>query len=321
MIAQVRPTIPKKYMALKYFIIAMLPIIAIGWLFINDNKPASPISGKLAERKDLGKKIPTAILLWSRDGLIMRSSIINWNPEPVTIGENPRWSPDGTMIVFSRDDDLWLINKDLSEQRKILHNIYNDYSTGGYWTGSGDAITAINKLNPKQVLKYDLATSSVTILHDEMILPFKGLNLSQCAELRVENRYLLTFTRDSGHCAMIVDLIDKVYLANNYMKKGDCEPAWAPNGKFIVNTRRDFFRPIYKADFDAENGIIKESEYVIGKGRCHSSSVSNDSKYILYSSSGNIFCWEIGKRVTKERQGNQLTFDMKNDTGPSLYIF
>ena len=308
-------------MIFKSLKIALLPIIAIVWLFVNDSKPILPFSEELAQRNALGNKIPTAILLWSRNGIIMRSSIRNWNPKEITVGENPRWSPDGTMIIFSRDDDLWLSNNNFTDQRKIIQGICRDYSSGGYWTDSGNAITAINKFNAKQVLIYDLTSGSITILHDEEKLPFKGLRLSQCAELRVGDRYLLTFTRDLGHRAMIIDLRNKSYIANDHMKRGDCEPAWAPNGKFIISTRRDFTRPIYKADFDAENGIIKESDYLIGKGRCYSSSISNDCRYILYSSSGNIYCWELATRVTKERHGIQLTFDMENDKGPNLYIF
>ena len=47
-------------------------------------------------------------------------------------GRNPAWSPDGQMIAFDRDDELYVMNADGSGKRRLMR------SDG--WNGPGGGL-------------------------------------------------------------------------------------------------------------------------------------------------------------------------------------
>lgn len=264
-----------------------------------------------------------AKLLWARDGMIMYSGLKQWNPVKVTDGENPRWSPDGASIIFTRNNNVWIMNRDFGKQRLLFKGVVTENGAGAFWTRDGKKITAIKLKNLYQVLLYDLSTGKISVIHDEAKPPFRKYRLSQTAELRIGNRYLLAFTEDEGHRSFIIDLQEKKYIANDSMKAGDCGPRWAPNGKFLVTTRREWDRPVYRTDFfdTGKIGTLGKSRYLIGKGRSHWPSISNDSRYVLYSDHSNIQMWQVDRPVESKRHGVQLTKNDARDISPDLYIF
>lgn len=301
--------------------VALVAAAALAWYALQPRILTS--TEAKTPRQRLAAAIPTAVLLWARDGRITISRLKRWKPRSVTEGQNPRWSPDGSRFVFTREGDVWLMKNDLSGAERVLHNVVTQYGTGAYWTTDGRRIVAISRQDPRRVMELNLATRQTRVIHDESRPPYKGFRLGQCAELRFGGRYLLVFTADAGHRSMIVDLEKRRYIANDLMLKGDCEPAWSPDGRFIVMTRRvrgNLNRPLYITYFDPEEGVLSKSSYFIGLGRCHRAAVSNDSRYVLYESSGQIFCWPADRRVEKARNGIQLTADGEN-SDPSLYIF
>ena len=262
-------------------------------------------------------------MLWESNGIVKASALKRWKPVTLTQGENPRWSPGGQQFVFTMNNDVWLMRIDLAPPVKIIENVVTEYGTGAYWSETGDGIVAIKRQNPQQVIKLKLASGKLSLIHDEGQSPYRGYPLSQGADLRFQGRYLLTFTVGEGHRSMIVDLTGKKYIANKLMLAGDCGPAWSPNGRFIIATRRGRYmtaRPLYKSDFDGATGRLSPSEYFIGLGRCGNAAVSNDSAYVVYASAGNIYCWNVKQTVEEPRHGVQLTFDGHNDV-PSLFIY
>jgi hypothetical protein len=194
---------------------------------------------------------------------------------------------------------------------------------GAFWTRDGKGLTAINLKNPHQVLLYSMLTQKIAVVHDEGKPPFHNYRLSQNAELRIDNRYLLTFTEDEGHRSVIIDLKEKKYIANASMQAGDCNPSWAPNGKFFVTTRRAWERPIYITDFSevGGTGTVGQSRYLIGLGRSHWPVVSNDSRYVVYSDHTNIYMWPVDRQVEDKRHGVQLIRNPARDISPSIHIF
>jgi dipeptidyl aminopeptidase/acylaminoacyl peptidase len=277
----------------------------------------------LSPREELSNRIPTAVLLWSHNGTVKASGLKRWKPVSITQGENPRWSPDGQKFVFTKENDVWLMRNDLAPPVKIIDDVVTEYGTGGYWSETGDGIFAIRRQDPRQVIKLELASGKESLIHDEGQSPYEGYHLSQCAESRFQGRYLLTFTIDDGHRTTIVDLENKKYINNKLMRDGDCGPAWSPDGRFIVATRRGHYltgRPIYRAEFDEATGGLSPSRYLIGEGRCGNAAISNDSAYVTYASAGNIYCWKVDQTAEKPRHGVQLTFDGHNDQ-PSLFIY
>ena len=286
---------------------------------VTTNRVAQPASRDQLIPAEWG--LSAAELLWVRNRVIMYSKLDQWNPIAVAPGENPRWSPNGLRIVFTRGHDVWMMNHDFSEIRLIFNSVVTELGAGAFWTSDGRGITAINRNNSRQVLFYDLQTGRTGVLHDEDNPPFRHYRLSQSAQLRTGGRYLLTFTEDAGHRSMIIDLQGKKYILNDSMKAGDCAPAWAPNGTFLLTTRRDWQRPVYRTDFDAASGTVSDSQYLIGSGRSHWPSISNDSQYVVYSDHTNIYIWRVGLPVSGMRHGIQLTSTSGKNISPNLYVF
>ncbi len=295
---------------------------AYGYLYLQPGSP--PASDTVpADRDQLARRMPGAVLLWSRNGWVTASRLSPWMPLQITQGENPRWSPDGERFVFTRGHDVYLMDNRLDRPRKILESVVTEYATGAFWTQDGHAVVAISRRNPRRVILLALDSGRRSLIHDEGRPPFKGYRLSQGADLRFDRRYLLTFTADAGHRSMIIDLVARNYITNELMRKGDCGPSWSPDGRFIVMTRRNRLsptRPIYMAYFDPQKRSLTPSRYLIGRGRCHRPRVSSDSQWVLYVLSGNIYCWPVRRTVEKPRNGIQLTFDGES-TDPGLYVF
>lgn len=262
-------------------------------------------------------------LLWTRNKTIMYSKIDQWNPLPVTQGENPRWSPDGQSIVFTRNNDVWIMDVDFNNQRLLFKGVVTEGGAGAFWTRDGKGLTAILQSDSRRVILYSFQSRNTVVIHDETQSPFHGYHLSQSAELRKGNRYLLTFTEDEGHRAFIVDLKEKKYIFNEGMASGDCNPTWAPDGTFLVVTRRAWVRPIFRADFveDGESGRVEASRYLIGAGKSHWPSISNDSSYVVYSDHTNIHIAPVEQTVNAHGHGIQLSASRESDISPNLHIF
>ncbi len=112
-------------------------------------------------------RLPKAALVWSRNKVIMYSMLEPWNPTPVTNGESPRWSPDGSLVVFTKNTDVWIMKRDFSKQRMLFKDVVTAGGTGAFWTRDGKGLTAINLKNTRQVLYYELASGDLSVLHDE----------------------------------------------------------------------------------------------------------------------------------------------------------
>ena len=207
--------------------------------------------------------------------------------------------------------------------KKIATDAVTEHGTGAYWTPDGKAIVLISRKDSRKVLLHHPVTRATTLLHDEAQPPFNNFRLSQGADLRFNNRFLLTFTTDMGHRAMVVDLVKKQYVANDLMKQGDCEPSWSPDGRFIVMTRRNRLsmdRPLYIAFFDPKTQTISPSRYLIGKGRCHGSAVANDSRHVVYVSGKDLYLWNVENLPSSPQNGIRLTTSGTN-SDPSLFLF
>ena len=312
----------KKLKWLLVYALLALGLMSLGLLFIVHHYSTSSIQA-FSSKDHLTAKIPKAVLLWSEDGTVTGSNLSKWQPISITKGENPRWSPEGARFVFTLNNDAWLMSSDLKKKERILKNVVTESGTGAYWTKDGKRVIAIKNDNPRKVIIKNLASGKITLFHDDGKPPFKGYRFTQGAEIRYGGRYFLTFTRDDGHRSIIIDLKEKQYIDNKFMREGDCGPAWSLDESFIVMTRRNrrsMNRPIYVTRFNPKTRKLTPSEYLIGRGRCSNASISNDSNYVLYESSGNIFLWHINGHTDGDQHGIQLTHTKKSDH-PNLYIF
>jgi len=297
--------------------------------------PLSPDSGEADKRDDLASgDLANARILWVRSDKIYHSTIANFQEEKITPSgaeeSNPRWSPDGTKILFVRAPGaVWVMNSDFSDAHEVMWG-----ANTASWTRDGRYITAI-AADGYQVYKYELATDSKTVIFDSRDAPYNGEKISQAAELRIGGRFLLTFRLTPGHVTEIVDLQQQQYISNDQMERGDCSPAWAPDGSYIINTARTGSRPVVRATFNASNASIAPSNHFVGIGdicSCskfyiHGQRISNDGNWVAFggkifdgpkaNGTREIYVWKIGQA---ESSAVRLTFDTGEDASPSLFI-
>jgi MYXO-CTERM domain-containing protein len=297
--------------------------------------PITPTSSEASARTVLGSKIPGAQLLWVRSDKIYHSTVSNFTEQLVTQGSyaetNPRWSPDGKQILFVRSSDgVYVMKSDFSGQTKVI--------PGGHtasWTRDGKSITAVDSTGYK-VLQYDLAAKTTKTIYDAQQSPYNGQKVSQAAELRTGGRYLLVFRLTPTHVTEIVDLQTQKYISNTEMERGDCSPAWAPDGSYIVTTARTSSRPVLKTVFhpatSSAAASVDPSKHFVGldtseKFYIHGQRVSNDGKYVTFggkifagpkaNGDREIYIWKIGE---PEANAVRMTFETNEDKSPSLYI-
>jgi len=308
--------------------------------------PITPDSDEAAARAALAARLPGAKLVWFRGsdrrggGDIMFSTIADFAPQKALADSHkyfyPRWSPDGTTILYERaNGGIWTMDADFHNHTEIIPNAHT-----ASWTRDGLSVTAIDRTDEHRILIHTLATGETEVLYDSTDPAFAGGFgagdvLAQAAELRAGGRFLLTFTRDHSHATYIVDLQQRTYLLNDWTEGGNCSPAWAPDGNYIIHTERTSSRPVARSDFDDSAPTLHEADHFLRLAdvcECssyliHSERVSNDGKWMVVamepgngpqaSGKREIWIWEIG---TTESTAVRLTFDTLVDYGPSLWV-
>ena len=298
--------------------------------------PIAPTPEEAAARTALGNRLPNARLLWVSGGKIYYSPVKDFNPQLVTQGAipegNPRWSPNGTKILYVKDPKgVWIMNADFSNRVEVIP----DGDTAS-WTRDGQSITAVNYNDRHQIVKYDLSGGSLNTIYDSRDNDYSGefgagCEHSQGAELHVGGRFILTFTLDNNHNTFIVDLQGKQHLYNSDMDRGDCSPSWAPDGSYTTTTARTGNRPVLKTDFDASGPTLaSSSDHLVGIGdvcSCayyvHGHRVSNDGQWVVMGgldrdeNNREIYIWKIGE---PESAVVRMTFETAEDQSPSLFV-
>ncbi len=296
--------------------------------------PITPSASEVAARDDLGTRLPGAKILWVISGKIYFSPIDGWSPQIITTGAldeaRPRWSPDGTKILFERQiTGVLIMDADFTNEQVII--------PGGHtadWADNGLAVTAVSS-DAHQVVKVELSSGNTTVIYDSSVSPYNGQEVSQGAELHPSGRFLLSFRLTPAHVTEIIDLQEQTYISNSQMERGDCNPAWAPDGSYLLNTARTSSRPVLKATFDPSTATVSDSVHLVGLAdtcQCssyyiHGHRVSNDGQWITFGgwikdgpkSNGHreIYVWKIGE---PEDTTVRLTFETSEDKSPSLWV-
>jgi hypothetical protein len=121
------------------------------------------------------------------------------------------------------------------------------------------------------------------------------------------------------------------------MASGDCSPAWAPDGSYLLNTARTASRPVRRVRFypqipDVERptepvahwiGLSTSYKYYI-----HGQRVANDGNWVAFggilydgpkaNGKREIYLWRVNDAAPDN--GVRFTFDSTHDEQPSLFV-
>lgn len=267
----------------------------------------------------------------------------------LTKGDNvdwyPRISPDGKKVLFCRSKygwvsesdaeifdkwDLWLINIDGSEEKKIVDN-----ATWGSWRPSGDSILFAR--GPKVIIKSLINGEEIEIFDSEKNIK-KG-TYSQQPQLSHDGKKLAITIRGTKRETGIWNLEKRKWFSTG----GGCQMEWFPDDKAILRMNEGMGNggtEIFKIAIDSEGKPIDEVRGVVipkkirfmdlpGR-RSHEYFPKLDKRglYLVWCATQyghdhdiadyEVYLWEVNTDPKKDVI--RLTFHTANDRWPDIFI-
>jgi Tol biopolymer transport system component len=256
----------------------------------------------------------------------------------------PRFSPNGSTVLFCRSKsgwvaendaeintkwDLWTIKADGTEEKKIA-----DDAVWGTWRPSGDSIVFARA---SKVFIKSLATNEETEIFDAE-KQFKKNTFAQQPEISPNGKFLSMTLRGTTRQTGIWNLEKKEW----YTTGAGCEITWFPDNKAVVRMNEgqgNGSTEVLKIDVD-ENGkpiaipsgmaIDKKFRFMDLPGRRsheYFPKISSDGQWLVWGITQygqehdiydyEIYIWKIG---TEQKDAVRLTYHTANDRWPDIYI-
>ncbi|MBN1983030.1 MAG: PD40 domain-containing protein [Chitinivibrionales bacterium] len=336
--------------------LAAVCVIAAASFFTVSAQPPTGADAKPAdnETKALASLKGTTIgkIVWSssrsasnHDLWIMNAD--GTDPKQLTKGDNvdwfPRFSPDGSTIIFTRSKggwvtendaeyndkwDLWTIGVDGSNEKKVVDN-----ACWGNWSPDGKSIVFARRT---QAFIRDIASGAETNVLDGDVSMKKGTIVQQ-PQLSPDGKYLAATLRGSSRETGIWNIATKTWVKTGL----GCQVNWTPAGTevYYVNqtgnggTAQPSEILILKvADGKPTQDITKVKDLKLmdlpGR-RSHEyfPKFDNTGEYLIWCATDkghdhDIYDYEIylWKRGAKIDSATRLTFHTGNDRWPDIFI-
>jgi hypothetical protein len=329
----------------------LLGLLGAGCATLSGTAPTGseekPTSDDLAAMKRVGEKAG-GLIVWSssrngnHDLFTMKTD--GTDVKSITSGDNvdwfPRFSPDGTRILFCRSKKGWVSERDANISNKWdLYTVHPDGTeltkvlgdaTWGSWVGDDEVIF----VRDGKILRTKLGSGKEEELLDGNTAKVLDAAELQQPELSPDGKYVAITLRGSRRETGIWSLADKTWTQTGL----GCQINWAPDGKTIYwmnptgNGGSEVYRmsivdgkPPAKAPSDDE---IRFMDMPGRRSHEYFPQLSRDGKWLVWgitqrghdhdTADYEIYLWEVG--TPPETGAARLTFHSANDRWPDVFI-
>ena len=267
---------------------------------------------------------------------------------PITSGENvdwfPRFSPDGSRILFTRSKKGWEFERDantegkwdiftVTPEGKDITKIVDNASWGN-WLSNDEIVYA----RGTRILRRKLAGGDEELLVDSAKVPELDGALMQQPEMSRDGRFVAITLRGSKRETGIWSVEKKTWT-----RTGDgCQINWAPNNAEIYwvhptgnGGSRVLHMPIQsgndgklgKSNADADPDALTLIDIPGRRSHEYFPQLSSDGKWLVWAATQRghdhdiadyeIYLWEVG---SKPESATRLTYHSGNDRWPDIFI-
>ncbi|HEX8991893.1 MAG TPA: hypothetical protein VF784_09465 [Anaerolineales bacterium] len=155
--------------------------------------------------------------------------------------DSPTWSPDGSQIMYDswtkeNRSDIYLMNKDGTNQRPVLATTANEYMAA--WSPDGNRIVFISDTDgpPNQIYIMDLKTQQTTRLTNIPEGAYSpawspdGKSIAFASPAKYRGSEIFVMNADGSNVQQMRD-----YNVDNF----DDKPIWCPDGSCIIFEREN----------------------------------------------------------------------------------
>jgi Tol biopolymer transport system component len=310
----------------------------------SDEKPSSDDD---AAMKRVGEKAG-GLIVWSssrngnHDLFTMKTD--GTDVKAITHGDEvdwfPRFSPDGSKILFCRSKkgwvserdanqsakwDLWTVRPDGSEPTKVIED-----GTWGSWVGPDEIVF----VRDGKILRTKLGSGKEHLLLDGAAEKTLDNAELQQPELSPDGRFVAITLRGSRRETGIWNLADKTWTKTGL----GCQINWSPDGKDIywMNPTGNGGSEVYRMPIvdgkppekEPSDDQIKFMDMPGRRSHEYFPELSRDGKWLVWgitqrghdhdTADYEIYLWEVG--TPPETGAARLTFHSGNDRWPDIYI-
>ena len=331
------------------YLLAALPFLLSACASLGGAAPKgsedTPEDDERAKMVAIGKKVP-GLIVWSssragnHDLFTMKTD--GSDVKQITKGDAvdwfPRFSPDGSKILFCRSKDGWVSERDANDSEKW--DIFTVAPDGSGATKVVDSASWGSFIGPDEIVFVRSTKIYRTKLgsgKEEPLLDSAGVSdldgcLLQQPELSKDGRYIAITLRGSKRETGIWDREKKVW---NQTGLG-CQINWTPDSSSIYwvnptgNGGSQIFRMPIKDGKAAKELSDDELRLIDLPGRRsheYFPELSRDGRWLVWgvtqrghdhdTADYEIYIWEVGAPA---ESAARLTFDAHNDRWPDIYI-